>query len=91
MLYKNKELAKKLLEAITELSIEYALNEVKHGIAAFQIFETHAGLIPQELYFEMAMPYVKKISSAVMKTGTPVIFLPKGLGIGIKHINPWRY
>jgi uroporphyrinogen decarboxylase len=88
LLYKNKELAKKLLEAITELSIEYALNQVKHGIAAFQIFETHAGLIPQELYFEMAMPYVRKISNAVMKTGTPVIFLPKGLGIGIKHINP---
>ena len=88
LLYKNKELAKKLLEAITELSIEYAFNQVRHGIAAFQIFETHAGLIPQELYFEMAMPYVRKISSAVMKTGTPVIFLPKGLGIGIKHIKP---
>jgi uroporphyrinogen decarboxylase len=88
LLYKNKELSTKLLEVITELSIEYALNQVKHGIAAFQIFETHAGLIPQELYFEMAMPYVRKISAAVMKTGTPFIFLPKGLGIGIKHINP---
>jgi len=88
LLYKNKELAKKLLEAITELSIEYALNQVKHGIAAFQIFETHAGLIPQDVYFEMAMPYVRKISAAVMHTGTPLIFLPKGLGLGIKHINP---
>ena len=88
LLYKNKELAKKLLEAITELSIEYALNQVKHGIAAFQIFETHAGLIPQDVYFEIAMPYVRKISAAVMQTGTPLIFLPKGLGLGIKHINP---
>ena len=88
LIYKNKELSKQLLEAITEISIEYALSQVKHGIDAFQIFETHAGLIPQEVYFEMAMPYVRKISAAVMQTGTPVIFLPKGLGNGIKHIIP---
>ena len=88
LLYKNKVLAHKLLSLITDLSIEYALNQVKHGVSAFQIFETHAGLIPSELYFEMIMPYVRKISSAVMQTGCPVIFLPKGLGTGISHIKP---
>jgi len=88
LLYKNKSLAHQLLSQITELSIEYALNQVKHGVSAFQIFETHAGLIPSELYFDMIMPYVRKISSAVMQTGCPVIFLPKGLGTGISHIKP---
>ena len=88
LLYKNKALAHKLLNLITELSIEYAQNQVKHGVSAFQIFETHAGLIPSELYFDMIMPYVRKISSAVMQTGCPVIFLPKGLGTGISHIKP---
>ena len=88
LLYKNKALAHKLLSMITELSIEYALNQVKHGVSAFQIFETHAGLIPSDLYFEMIMPYVRKISSAVMQSGCPVIFLPKGLGTGISHIKP---
>lgn len=88
LLYKNKVMANKLLSAITELSIEYALNQVKHGISVFQLFETHAGLIPSELYFEMIMPFVRKISKAVMEAGCPVIFLPKGLGSGIKHIKP---
>jgi uroporphyrinogen decarboxylase len=88
LLYKNKAMAHKLLGAITELSIEYAKNQVKHGIAVFQIFETHAGLIPSDLYFEMAMPYVRKISAAVKETGCPLIFLPKGLGNGIKQISP---
>jgi len=88
LLYKNKALAHQLLSQITELSIEYALNQVKHGVSAFQIFETHAGLIPSDLYFDMIMPYVRKISSAVMQTGCPVIFLPKGLGTGISHIKP---
>jgi uroporphyrinogen decarboxylase len=88
LLYKNKALAHQLLSQITELSIEYALNQVKHGVSAFQIFETHAGLIPSDLYFEMIMPYVRKISSAVMQASCPVIFLPKGLGTGISHIKP---
>ena len=88
LLYKDKVLANKLLNLITELSIEYAVNQVKHGISVFQIFETHAGLIPSELYFEMIMPYVRRISAAVMKAGCPVIFLPKGLGSGISHIKP---
>lgn len=88
LLYKNKALAHQLLSRITDLSIEYATNQVKHGVSAFQIFETHAGLIPSELYFDMIMPYVRKISSAVMQAGCPVIFLPKGLGTGIKHIKP---
>jgi uroporphyrinogen decarboxylase len=88
MLYKEKALAHKLLDIITGLSVEYALNQVKHGISAFQIFETHAGLIPSELYFDMIMPYVRKISSAVMQAGCPLIFFPKGLGTGVTHINP---
>ena len=88
LLYKDKVLAHKLLAAITELSIEYATTQAKHGIAAFQIFETHAGLIPSDLYFDMVMPYVRKISTAVKATATPLIFLPKGLGYGIKHITP---
>lgn len=88
LLYKEKSLAHKLLDLITGLSIEYALAQVKHGISAFQIFETHAGLIPSELYFDMVMPYVRRISSAVMQAGCPLIFFPKGLGTGIAHINP---
>ncbi len=88
LLYKNKVLAHKLLSAITEMSVAYALNQIKHGVSAFQIFETHAGLIPSDLYFQMIMPYVRKISAAVMETGTPLIFFPKGLGYGISFINP---
>ncbi len=88
LLYKEKALATKLLTLITELSIEYAVNQVKHGISAFQIFETHAGLIPSDLYFEMIMPHVRKISAAVMQAGCPVIFLPKGLGTGVANIRP---
>lgn len=88
LIYKDRKMTHKLLAAITELSVEYARNQVKHGISAFQIFETHAGLIPSDLYHEVMMPYVRQISKAAKEEGCPVIFLPKGLGYGIKYIQP---
>lgn len=88
LLYKDRKMTHKLLAAITELSVEYARNQVKHGVSAFQIFETHAGLIPSDVYQEVMMPYVRQIAIAAREEGCPVIFLPKGLGYGIKHIQP---
>jgi uroporphyrinogen decarboxylase len=88
LLYQNKAMAHKLLSMITELSIVYALNQVKHGVTAFQLFDTHAGLLPSQLYFDMIMPYVRKITAAVKGAGCPVLFFPKGLGTGIMHIRP---
>jgi uroporphyrinogen decarboxylase len=63
------------------------VNQVKHGIETFQLFETHAGLLPSELYIELILPFVKRISSSVRSVGCPTIFFPKGLGSGIQYIN----
>ena len=91
MIYRNRETTNKLLESIADLSIEYALNQVKHGINAFQLFETHAGLIPYPLYNEMVMPHVRRILTAVQETGTPVIFFPKGLGNGMRALKGEKF
>ncbi len=91
LMYRDKETTNKLFEAVTDLSIEYALKQVKHGISAFQLFDTHAGLIPYPLYNEMVMPHVRRILDAVQDTGTPVIFFPKGLGTGMKALNGERF
>lgn len=88
LLYKDRKMTHKLLAAITELSVEYARHQVRHGISIFQIFETHAGLIPSDIYLEVMMPYVRQIARAVREEGCKVIFLPKGLGYGIKYIQP---
>lgn len=87
MIYRDRDTTEKLLSAITDLSIEYALNQVKHGISAFQLFDTHAGMLPYPLYNEVVLPHVRKILSAVQATGTPVIFFPKGLGAGMKILK----
>jgi uroporphyrinogen decarboxylase len=85
--FTNKALTKRVAEEVTELSITYALEQIKHGIAAFQLFDTHAGLVPFEYYKEVFMPSVKKIADAVRATGTPFIFFPKGIGTGLTDIT----
>ncbi len=86
-IFREKRQLKKMIDAVTEMSVEYALNQIKHGVEVFQLFETHAGLIPNELYFELFLPSVKKISRAVRDAGIPFIFFPKGLGPGLNKID----
>lgn len=85
--FKERKLTKRIAEEVTELSIEYALQQVKHGISAFQLFDTHAGLVPYSYYKEVFIPLIKKIADAIRNTGIPFVFFPKGIGAGIKDIN----
>lgn len=87
-LFQHKKEAKKLIDAIADLSAFYAKKQIEHGVEAFQLFETHANLVPVELYDELFMPAVRKIGQAVRETGTPFIFFPKGLGTGLKMVTP---
>lgn len=87
-LFQHKEEALKLTDAIVELSVVYAKKQIEHGVEVFQLFETHSGLIPAEMYRDMFLPAVKKISDAVRSTGTPFIFFPRGFATGLKYINP---
>lgn len=86
--YENRSETQKLLEIITEISIEYALKQLEHGINVFQIFESNAGIVPTEFYEEMFLPSVMKISNAVRSKGVPVIFFPKGIGCGLRMMTP---
>ncbi len=87
-IYQNKETIKKLVEAITDLSVIYAKGQITNGIQVFQLFETHAGLIPFDLYKELFFPAIKKIASAVREEGIPFIYFPKDLGSGIQYVTP---
>ena len=86
LFYKDPKRAHAILEKITQASILYAVNQAKHGITAFQLFESHAGLLPLALYNKTIMPYVKRILDAVKTTGCKTIFFPKGFGIGVSTI-----
>ncbi len=85
--FKEKALTRKITEAVTELTIIYAKEQIKRGVSAFQLFDTHAGSLPFSWYNELFMPSVRRIADAVRETGTPFIFFPKGIGTGIQHMD----
>jgi len=87
-IYQNKETTKKLIEELTDLSVIYAQEQINHGVEVFQLFDTHAGLIPFDLYEELFLPATKRMAEAVREKGVPFIYFPKGLGAGIASITP---
>lgn len=87
-IYQQSETTQKLVDAITELSIVYAKEQIRHGVEVFQLFDTHAGLIPFELYKKVFLPATGKIASVVREQNIPFIYFPKGLGTGIAEITP---
>jgi uroporphyrinogen decarboxylase len=86
--YNDKAKTGKLIDSVTELTIEYARQQIAHGIDVFQLFETHGGLIPFDFYRTEFLPSVKKIACAVRDMGVPFIYFPKDIGTGLKHITP---
>lgn len=87
-IYSNVETVKKILHHITELSIEYMRKQIQHGVDVFQLFDTHAGLIPFELYASLILPHVQTMCDAARELHIPFIFFPKGIGVGIQQITP---
>ncbi|HET6556557.1 MAG TPA: uroporphyrinogen decarboxylase [Prolixibacteraceae bacterium] len=87
-IYQHKETTRRLIEIVTDLSVVYAQKQIDHGVEVFQLFDTHAGLIPFELYEELFMPSIRRIANAVRERNVPFIFFPKGLGTGIAKMTP---
>ncbi len=87
-IFQNKKVVKTLVEIMTDLTIIYARGQKAHGIEVFQLFETHAGLIPWELYEELFLPSVQKVADELRNLNLPFIYFPKGAGTGIQRITP---
>ncbi len=82
-LYKDKKLFAAIVDKITEMAIHYAKEQVKAGVQAFELFDTHAGIIPVELYKELFLPAAKKVLQAVRDLNIPTIYFPMGIGTGL--------
>jgi len=87
-MFAHKQTTKKLVDAVTELTLVYVKQQIKHGIDAFQLFETNAGLISNNFYQEFFLPSIEKIARAVREEGIPFIYFPKGIGRGLEMISP---
>lgn len=65
-LYAHPEASKKLLEKITDVSIDYLVGQVLSGGAQLlQVFESSTGELAQTEFREFCLPYITRIASTV--------------------------
>jgi len=76
ILYQNPSFAHKLLDKITDSTINYLKGQVAAGANIVQVFDSWAGILPAEHYDHFSLKYISKIVDAI--TEVPVIVFAKG-------------
>ena len=76
LLWENEELARTLLDAITDATIAYLQAQIRAGIDLVQIFDSWAGVLSEDLYKRFALPAMKRICESIQDV--PVTVFAKG-------------
>lgn len=87
-IFTHKSIVKQLVEHITDISLVYVENQIRHGVSCFRLFESNCGNIPFELYKDIFLPSVLKICNRVRSLNRKFLFFPKGIGAGLLQITP---
>jgi uroporphyrinogen decarboxylase len=72
MLYANPELAHKLLDQITIVTIKYLKAQITRGADLVQVFDSWAGILSRHQYAEFCLPYLERICDAIKETPTTI-------------------
>jgi uroporphyrinogen decarboxylase len=80
------ELAHRLLDKITQVTIGYLRKQVESGVDCVQIFDSWSGLLSPVDFKIFAEPYLLRISDALSKV-TQVILFPKGSWYALEDLS----
>lgn len=75
-LYTEPQLAHKLLQKITDSTINYLKGQIEAGADIVQVFDSWAGILSAEQYKEFALRYITQICDAIDEV--PVTVFAKG-------------
>lgn len=84
--YTQPELAHRLLQKITEITINYLKAQAKAGADLVQVFDSWAGSLSPADFKTYAQPYLIQIADA-LKDDVPVILFPKGTWYALKDLS----
>ncbi|MEN9951577.1 MAG: uroporphyrinogen decarboxylase [Bacteroidota bacterium] len=84
--YTQPALAHKLLQKITDITINYLIEQVKAGADTVQVFDSWAGSLSPADFKTYAQPYLFQIATA-LKPHAPVILFPKGSWYALEDIT----
>lgn len=76
MLYNQPDMAVKLLEMITQSTINYLKAQIAAGADLVQLFDSWAGILPPDHYETFSLKYITEICNAI--TEVPVTVFAKG-------------
>jgi uroporphyrinogen decarboxylase len=85
-LYTQPELAHRLLQKITDITICYLQHQVKAGADTVQVFDSWSGSLSPEDFRTFAQPYLLQIADGV-KDHAPVILFPKGSWYALSDLS----
>jgi len=82
-IYQHRERTGELLDALSAVCIEYLVQQVDAGAQALQVFDSHAGALPPDVYASVCWPPMARIASA-LKRLRPSVTL-----VGFSKGNHW--
>lgn len=86
MLMEQPMVAQRLLDVITQATVEYCLAQVNAGAQLIQLFDSWAGSLSPVLYERFAIPALKQITEAVTASGVPVTLFSKGAWFALESL-----
>ncbi|WP_457561152.1 uroporphyrinogen decarboxylase [Caminibacter sp.] len=89
MVYANSKLLHKLLEFVTNESIEYLLKQIDAGADAVMIFDSWGGALEKEKFFEFSWNYMREMAKKIKEKypEVPVIGFSKGVGLYMDEMD----
>ena len=84
--YTEPQLAHRLLQKITDITILYLKAQVKAGADTVQVFDSWSGVLSPSDFKIIAQPYLLQIADA-LKDDAPVILFPKGSWYALKDLS----
>lgn len=85
-LYTQPELSHLLLDKITQSTINYLKGQVKNGADMIQLFDSWAGVLAPEQFYEFSLKYISKICDAIQPL-VPVTVFAKDAHYAINRIS----
>ena len=92
-LFKYPKESHSLLQAITDVLIDYVIAQVDSGAQLIQVFDSWAGLLSPNDFQEFALPYLKQISEALQRERphVPKTVFAKGAHYALESLSDSGY
>ncbi|OZJ03901.1 hypothetical protein BZG36_03284 [Bifiguratus adelaidae] len=97
-LYRYPEASHRLLQHITDVTVEYLVGQVKAGAQILQVFDSWAGDLSPEDFRTFSLPYLHQIAARVQENLSiagvdivPMVIFAKGAWFALKDLSNMGY